>query len=142
LAFIHVHPRPKKEMKISIVGPCAAGKTTLARNLKARGYDAEECTQEHSHVQAMWQRIAHPDVLIYLDASLPTIRARLSVDWEQSYLDEINRRLTHARAHAHFSLDTNPLTPEELCDRVEAFLRSFPDAPQVFEANVFPTRGG
>lgn len=111
-------------MRITIVGPCAAGKTTLARNLQALGYDAEECAQEHSHVQMMWQRLACPDVLIYLDASLLTIRARLRVDWEQNYLDELNRRLTHARAHAHFILDTNNLSIEEVRDHAVAFLRS------------------
>jgi deoxyadenosine/deoxycytidine kinase len=116
-------------MRIAIVGPCGAGKTTLARNLKARGCDAEECAQEHSHVQAMWQRIARPDVLIYLDASLPTIRKRLNVDWEQSYLDEMNRRLTHARTHAHFTLPTDNLSEAEVCQRVLEFLRPLLNAP-------------
>jgi deoxyadenosine/deoxycytidine kinase len=114
----------EKEMRIAIVGPCAAGKSTLVRNLKARGYDAEECCQEHSQVQVMWQRIARPDILIYLDASLRTIRQRLDVNWEQSYVDEMNRRLTHARAHAHCFVDTSPLTPEQVCDRVSEFLHS------------------
>lgn len=111
-------------MRIAIVGPCAAGKTTLAHNLQALGYDAEECAQEHSHIRTMWQRIARPDVLIYLDASLPTIRARLRVDWGQGYLDELNRRLMHARAHADWILDTDGLTVEAVCDRTVAFLRS------------------
>ena len=111
-------------MRIAIVGPCAAGKSTLARNLQARGYDAEDCVQEHSGVQVMWQRIAKPDVLIYLDASLSTIHRRLHVNWEQAYLDEMNRRLTHARAHAHFFIDTNLLTPQQVCDRAIEFLSS------------------
>ena len=111
-------------MRIGIVGPCAAGKTTLARELNALGYDARDCAQEHSHVQTMWQRITNPDTLIFLDASLQTIHARLHVDWEQAYLDEMNRRLTHARAYAHFHLDTNPLTREQVLDRVLTFLRS------------------
>jgi adenylate kinase family enzyme len=111
-------------MRIAIVGPCAAGKSTLAKNLQARGYAAEECGQEHSEVQMMWQCIAHPDVLIYLDVSLETIHKRLTVNWEQAYLDETNRRLTHARTHAHFFLDTNPLRPEQVCDRVTKFLMS------------------
>ena len=111
-------------MRIAIVGPCAAGKTTLARNLKARGYDAEDCGQEHSGVQTMWQEIAKPDILIYLDASLSTIHQRLQVDWEQAYLDEMNRRLKHAREHAHCAIDTNPLTPDQVCERATLFLQS------------------
>jgi deoxyadenosine/deoxycytidine kinase len=111
-------------MRITIVGPCAAGKTTLSQNLKACGYDAEDCGQEHSGVQTMWQQICKPDLLIYLDVSLPTICQRLHVNWEQTYLDELNRRLTHARAHAHFVIDTNPLTPHQVCDYVTEFLES------------------
>ncbi|MBI4791041.1 MAG: hypothetical protein HY782_28760 [Chloroflexi bacterium] len=109
-------------MRIAIVGPCAAGKTTLARELNALGYDAHDCAQEHSHVQTMWQRVTRPDTLIYLDASLPTICARLRVNWEEGYLDEMNRRLTHARAHADSYLDTDPLTREQVLDRVLTFL--------------------
>ena len=72
----------------------------------------------------MWQQIARPDILIYLDASLATINQRRQVNWEQAYLDEMNRRLTHARAHAQFFLDTNALTPAQVCERVELFLRA------------------
>ena len=111
-------------MRIAIVGPCAAGKTTLQNNLVRLGYDARAVAQEHSEAQTMWQQIARPDILIFLDASLETIRRRLKVDWEQAYLDEMNRRLTHARVHAHFFLDTDPLTPIRVCDRVVEFLDS------------------
>jgi deoxyadenosine/deoxycytidine kinase len=111
-------------MRITIVGPCAAGKSTLAKHLKARGYDAEDCGQEHSGVQKMWQVIAKPDILIYLDASLATINRRLQVNWEQGYLDEMNRRLEHARSHAHCAIDTNSLTPFQVCDRAMEFLKS------------------
>jgi len=111
-------------MRIAIVGPCAAGKSTLAKNLQAHGYNAEDCAQEHSGAQRMWQVIAKPNVLIYLDASLATINHRLNVDWEPAYLDEMNLRLMHARAHAHFVIDTNSLTPQQVCDRAMEFLKS------------------
>ncbi len=110
-------------MKISIVGPCAAGKSTLARNLQALGYNAQDCAQEHSGVQTMWERIARPDLLIYLDVSLATLHQRLHVDWEQAYLDEQKRRLQHARAHAHFYLDTDRLTIAQVRDAAAEFLR-------------------
>ncbi len=114
-------------MKVSIVGPCAAGKSTLARNLQALGYDAQDCAQEHSGVQTMWQRIARPDLLIYLDVSLVTLHQRLHVDWEPAYLDEQKRRLYHARAHAHFYLSTDDLTAEQVRDSAAEFLRQAVD---------------
>ncbi len=110
-------------MKISIVGPCAAGKSTLARNLRALGYNAHDCAQEHSDVQSMWRRIARPDLLIYLDVSLATLHARLGVDWEPVYLDMQKRRLADARAHAHFYLNTDRLTRDQVCDAAAEFLR-------------------
>jgi deoxyadenosine/deoxycytidine kinase len=109
-------------MKIGIVGPCGAGKTTMARALVALGYDAHDCAQEHSHVQTMWQQITRPDILVFLDVSLESICARLGVDWEQAYLDEMNRRLTHARAHADFYVCTDALSPEAALARVLAFV--------------------
>ncbi len=111
-------------MVVGIVGPCAAGKTTLANGLQAFGYDARDIAQEHSGVPTMWRRITNPDLLIYLDASLPTICARLRVDWEQAYLDELNRRLADARTHAHFYLDTDALAIPQVRERVVEFLRN------------------
>lgn len=111
-------------MKIGIVGPCAAGKTTLEHKLAPLGYDAHAIVQEHSQVQTMWQQITMPDILVYLDATLATICARLNVNWEQGYIDEQNRRLTHARAHADFALVTDDLSREQVATRVIEFLDS------------------
>ena len=110
-------------MRIVLVGPCAAGKTTLANALCALGYDAHDIAQEHSHVQGMWRVTARPDLLIFLDVSLQAIHTRLHVTWEQSYLDEMNRRLTDARAHSNFYLHTDSLSREEVLDTVLEFLR-------------------
>lgn len=111
-------------MRIAIVGPCAAGKTTLAKRLCALGYDAHDVAQEHSQVPTMWRQIARPDVLIYLDVSLETIRARLRVDWQQGYLNELERRLDDARARADFVLATDTLSEQETCNRVVEYLRT------------------
>lgn len=109
-------------MKVGIVGPCAAGKTSLQDNLLRLGYDARAIGQEHSLVQTMWQQIAGPDILVYLDATRATICARLGVQWEEEYIGEQKRRLTHARAHADLFVDTNDLTLAQVRDRVVAYL--------------------
>ncbi len=109
-------------MRIAIVGPCAAGKSTLVGRLQTLGYDAHDCAQEHSHVQTMWRRITNPDVLVYLDANLSTIRRRLRVDWDQAYLDELNRRLTDARTHSDLYLVTDNLSIEEVLGRILEFV--------------------
>ena len=52
---------------IGVVGPCSAGKSVLARRLRARGFHVKEIRQEHSCVPDMWQRITNPALLVYLD---------------------------------------------------------------------------
>jgi len=111
-------------MRIVIVGPCASGKTVLAERLQALGYEAHECAQEHSYVLTLWQRIARPDVLIYLDASLPAIAKRRSADWGEEYLAQQNLRLYHARQHCHLYVLTDGLSEEEVLERALDFLKT------------------
>ncbi len=108
---------------IAIVGPCAAGKSTLARVLRAHGYTVKELRQEHSVAPTMWQKLTRPDVLIYLDVSLEVAtqregRAQPSPWWEE----ERTFRLAHARAHCHLYIDTSNLTPEQVAEQALAFL--------------------
>jgi len=110
-------------MRIAVVGPCASGKTALAERLKNLGYEARECTQEHSYVPTMWQKISRPDVLIYLDASLPVVAERRPADWSEEYLAEQNRRLSHARQHCDLYIQTDELSEEEVLERALDFLR-------------------
>ncbi len=110
-------------MKVAILGPCASGTTTLANHLRRLGYDAHAVAQEHSYVPDMW-RMTNPDVLVYLDASLETIRRRRQGDWDEEWLAEENRRLAHARAHCHLYLATDHLTVEEVVEKVVKYLGS------------------
>ncbi|RLC69578.1 MAG: hypothetical protein DRI52_08635 [Chloroflexi bacterium] len=112
------------DIRIAVVGPCASGKTELVRALRARGYDARQCVQEHSYVPTMWQHISRPDVLIYLDAELPTIARRRNTDWDERLLMEQRRRLSHARAHCDLYLRTDALSREEVVQAVLDFLKS------------------
>lgn len=108
---------------IGVVGPCAAGKTTLIRGLRALGYQAKHIAQEHSYAPQMWQKIANPDVLVYLDVSFPLTIQRRKLDWTiQEYTEEVHR-LRHARQHAHCYINTDDLSPEEVLHQVLAYLK-------------------
>ncbi len=108
--------------RVVVVGPDAAGKTELVGRLRALGYNAYSCAQDHSYVPDMWRRLARPDFLIYLDVRLETIARRRAIDWGQERLDELNARLAHARAHCDFYLPTDDLALSDVVDRVQITL--------------------
>jgi len=110
--------------RITIVGPCASGKSVLAARLRELGYSASSAAQDHSYVPDMWQRINPPDVLIYLDVSLDEARrrGRTGMGWDQNYLDRQNERLRHARAHADLYLRTDGMGEDEVLARVVEYL--------------------
>ena len=114
----------EKRSLIAIVGPCASGKSLLAQALRERGYNAREVVQEHSYVPTMWQRITQPDLLVYLDVSWEVARRRRSTDAGADWWAELAHRLRHARQHADFYVNSDELTPQEVLDRVLAFLES------------------
>ncbi len=118
---------------IGIVGPCASGKTTLGKGLRGRGFNAHPILQEHSYVPAMWQRIARPDVLIYLAAELDTIRwRRRDPEFPPWLLAQELDRLRHARAHADIIIHTDALTPEEVLAEAIAGLTALGVTPAFF----------
>jgi cytidylate kinase len=114
----------KNKYQIGIVGPCGAGKTTLERGLQSNGWKAHAIVQEHSYVKDMWQRFTKPDILIFLQASCSVSAARRQLNWTESEWGEQQNRLSHARQHADFFLDTNPLSISEVLDIVLGFLQS------------------
>ncbi len=105
---------------IAIVGPCAAGKTTLARALAAHGYQAKQIVQEHSHVPDMWKVMADPELLIYLDASYETCQRRKPLSWQPSDYEQQLSRLRHAREHCDLYIETDSLTPEQVLEQALA----------------------
>jgi deoxyadenosine/deoxycytidine kinase len=101
---------------IGLVGPCAAGKTTLSALLKNLGFQVRQIAQEHSYVKDMWERISHPDILIYLDVSYPLTIKRRQLNWT---LEEYNiqlERLSHARQHADLYIPTDLLTANDVLE--------------------------
>jgi deoxyadenosine/deoxycytidine kinase len=108
-------------MRIVIVGVCAAGKTTLANNLKSIGYDAATVAQEHSYIPTLY-RNSSPDVVVFLDASFAVIKKRRSVDWDEQYLAAEYERLAHARAGCDLYLKTDNLNADQVYRRVRRWL--------------------
>lgn len=117
-------------MKIGLVGPCAAGKTTLANRLAPYGYIVRQIAQEHSYVPRMWQRIGKPDVLIFLDVSYEVSLSRKKLNWDYGEYLEQQERLRHARQHADLIINTDPLTPEQVFNLTLEFLKSLPPDTQ------------
>ncbi len=115
------------EWDIIVVGPCAAGKSSLVARLRAQGLRARTVAQEHSYVPYMWQ-LHNPDVLIYLDLILETVRRRRRRSWTQATLDAQHERLAYARRHCHLYLPTDHLTAEGVAAHALVFLQTFEPA--------------
>jgi len=118
---------PSQEMqdsllRIAIVGPCGAGKTTLAANLQRLNFRARQISQEHSHVPEMWKKIAQPDLLIYLGVSYDEATHRKNLNWHVSDLEEQISRLKHARQNCDIYILTDPLTSDQVLEEVLANL--------------------
>lgn len=116
---------PSKHLLVGVVGPCGSGKSTLIKGLEANGFACRHIAQEHSYVQAMWQIISKPDILIYLGASFPVSTTRRQLNWHEKDHAEQLRRLTHAREHAHLIVDTDELTPAQVLQTALDFLKEF-----------------
>jgi len=98
-----------RKLLIGIVGPCGAGKSSLAERLSPFYSSVRAIAQEHSYVPYMWRRITNPDILIYLDASYPVTIQRRKLNWtEAEYKIELER-LAHARQHADITIQTDNL---------------------------------
>jgi hypothetical protein len=70
----------------------------------------------------MWQRITHPDLLIFLEASFEVCTRRRQLVWTREDYEEQHRRLAHARQHADLVIDTEELTIAEVFSKAVAFL--------------------
>lgn len=110
-------PETRRALRIAVVGPCAAGKSTLTQLLQERGFQAKQVVQEHSFVPDMWRIFSRPDALIYLDASFEVCARRKKLDWNSQEHAEQLRRLEHARKSCDIYILTDTLSPEEVLDK-------------------------
>ena len=113
---------------VVIVGPCAAGKSSLRDRLLARGFtQVRVVAQEHSGVRDLWKMRGYPEMLIFLDVEVATANARQGrSDWTPAAHAEQLNRLQHARAACNLYLPTDVLTPDEVADRVEQYMANRP----------------
>jgi len=108
---------------VKVVGPCKSGKSTLVAGLRTLGYTARSCGQEHSDAPTMWQRIAPPAYLIFLDVTPQTQRVRVDrSDWSDALMASQQRRLAHARQHADLVLATDYASAQDVLRQVVGFL--------------------
>jgi GTPase SAR1 family protein len=115
----------QKPLRIALVGPCASGKSSLAQALRADGYEVRQPAQEHSFAPDMWQRLSRPDILIFLDVDYHHFQLRRPNNpGGPDYYAEQHRRLSHARTHCNFYVDTSGLTIEGVKTAVFQFLSS------------------
>jgi deoxyadenosine/deoxycytidine kinase len=110
--------------RISVVGPCASGKSTVVRALRMHGYDAYVTSQEHSAVPTLWSR-QEPQLLIALQADLESVRLRRrNPRWSRDVWHAQQSRLVDAFAHADFVADTSDKNANEVVRDVLDFLES------------------
>ena len=117
--------RLNTDITIGLVGPCAAGKTTLSKLLKEKGYsNVRQIAQEHSYVPDMWKIVSNPDVLVYLDVSFENSMRRKKQNWNyRDYQIQLGR-LNNALNNADLYIDTNNLSVEQVFEKVIKYLRN------------------
>jgi guanylate kinase len=132
-AGLQLNRNKKTPSRLVVVGPDAAGKSTLVLRLRQAGFDARSCAQDHSYVPDMWRRLSQPRFLIFLDASLETIARRRPIAWGQDRLNALQKRLAHARQHCDLYVDTDEMTVDEVIEFVKRALFAAGIQPQARE---------
>ena len=115
--------RRRSTLSIVVVGPCAAGKTTLVTGLHAQGFAAaRQVAQEHSGIRDLWA-LPGRQVLIYLDAQPATMNRRQGrSDWTAEARADLVTRLERARRECDLYLPTDDLTIAQVLEIVVQFL--------------------
>ena len=115
---------PQSIGRISVVGPCASGKSTVVRALRMHGYDAHVTSQEHSAIPTLWSR-QDPSVLIALQADLESVRLRRrNPRWSRAVWQAQQDRLADAFAHADYLADTSNLNANQVVRDLLDYLES------------------
>ncbi len=106
---------------VVLVGPCAAGKSTLAVALREHGFSVHPIAQEHSGVRDLWRRHA-AHVLVYLDVDLANVQQRGRPNFPDWLHQQQRERLAEAQHAADYYLDTSVHSIAEVQHLVLEFL--------------------
>lgn len=106
---------------VVLIGPCAAGKSTLARRLRAEGLSVQIIAQEHSGIIDLWRR-RPARALVFLDVNLAQVHRRGRPTFPAWLHDVQQTRLADARQAADLVVDTVPLSIDDVFATVRAFL--------------------
>ena len=109
-------PGPSRP-RVAVVGVCGSGKTTVVERLRRLQFDAYAVGQEHSIIHDLWNHL-RPDQVVYLQASLATVRARRGPTWPRWIYETQQHRLVDARDHACVVVDTGALAVDETVARI------------------------
>ncbi|HEV2127061.1 MAG TPA: hypothetical protein VGR22_00405 [Thermomicrobiales bacterium] len=112
-------PDPRR---IVVIGPCGSGKTTLSHRLRALGFDAHACGQEHSEIPELWAH-QEPEVLVGLRIDLKTLRRRRSASWSDRLYAKQLERLRSGYDHADLVIDADVNDEDAVLDAVLSWLR-------------------
>ena len=108
---------------IAVVGNCAAGKTTLVRNLVERGLKAVNVPQEHSEIRRLW-RFKKPTVLVMLTCTLETAqKRRAGFAWTEKQMAVQQHRLRFAREECDLLIVTDSLSIDQVAETVVEFMK-------------------
>ena len=113
---------PNHPPLIGLVGVCASGKSTLIKELQTFGVNCRHIAQEHSYVPDMWQRLTHPDILVFLEVSYANTLERRKLNWTIAEYEEQLYRLRHAREHADLIINTNLSSPQEIASQILRYI--------------------
>lgn len=101
-------------LRVAVVGSCASGKTSVVAGLREHGVNAWAVAQEHSAIAELWRHLG-PDRLVFLDASLATVRLRRGdPNWPEWIYNVQHERLANARANADVIVATDTLSLDEV----------------------------
>jgi ABC-type cobalamin/Fe3+-siderophores transport system ATPase subunit len=103
--------------EVVVVGPCAAGKSTLVAGLKRLGVGARAVAQEHSAVPHLY-RLRPCLAVVFLAADWPTVHARRPLSAGRAQWQEELLRLTEARRAARLVVHTDGLGIDAVRDVV------------------------
>lgn len=113
---------------VLIIGPCAAGKSTLARGLRDHGFSAHLVAQEHSGVANLWRKHS-ARAIVYLDVDLPNVHRRGRPDFPEWLHQKQHTRLQDAKRAADCYIDTAPLSIRDVLQQALRFLDEHHIAP-------------